>query len=107
MMIWSTGQSSQVYIGIVRKYLSWVVKYYPNADEKFISELLRYSLCVLLKLESKSSNGVVTEVAEDCIKHLRHDIKRTNILTKSLESRQAFLEACVHCIEFTRKRCSD
>lgn len=102
MMISHTGQSS---INLVRKYLNWVVKHYPNADERFICELLRYSLCELLRLETQSANGVVKEVAVSCISYLKRDIQKADILNKSLDTRQAYLEACVHCIEFTRKRC--
>lgn len=102
MMISHTGQSS---INLVRKYLKWVVKYYPNADERFISELLRYSLCELLRLESQSANRVVKEVSVSCIGYLRRDIQKAGIVNKPLDMRQAYLESCVHCIEFTRKRC--
>lgn len=102
MMISRTGQSS---INLVRRYLNWVVKYYPNADERFISELLRYSLCELLRLETQSASGVVKEVSVSCISYLKRDIQKADILDKPLDIRQAYLEACVHCIEFTRKRC--
>lgn len=104
MMILRTGRSS---IDLVRKYLKWVVKNYPSADDKFICELLRYSLCDLLRLETRSANGVVLEVSTSCISFLQRDIQRLGILNKPLESRQAFLESCIHCIEITRKRCSD
>lgn len=105
VMMPTTCQNKELYIEVVRAYLSWVVKYYPSADDRLISELLRHSLCVALNLESTGANRVVDEISEGSVKVVKKVLKKTDIMTKSDEFKQGFLEACVHCIEFAKRRC--
>ena len=105
MMISTTSQNKDLCIEIVRVYLDWIVKKYPTADEVFISELLRYTLCSILGLESLGSTLTVMEVELECSKVIKPILVKSEILNQSRDYKQGFLEACVHCVEFARKRC--
>ena len=82
----SSGVSDECYKDFVREYLDYVSKYHANLNAQAISELLRYSL------------------SKNCISHLSPLVEKYNLRDKSVEYRMGFLEACVHCIEFSRKK---
>jgi hypothetical protein len=69
-----------------------------------ISELLRYSICVILKLETKGYSARLEELSKSVCNILRPVINKYNIESKSHEYRQGLLEACVHCMEMSRKK---
>lgn len=100
----SSGVSDECYKDFVREYLDYVSKYHANLNAQAISELLRYSICSLLDLESTSNNSYIKSLSKNCISHLSPLVEKYNLRDKSVEYRMGFLEACVHCIEFSRKK---
>ena len=75
-----------------------------HLTSKGMSELLRYSLCNVLNLKSIYSDVYIESLSEGLESKLQNIISNYNILDKPMEYRQGLLEACVHCIEFSRKK---
>lgn len=69
-----------------------------------VSELLRYSVCKLLKLQSKGYNNRIEETSKLVVNSLSGVVSRYNIDTMSDEYKTGILEACVHCMEMSRKK---
>lgn len=69
-----------------------------------ISELMRFSICILLGLETKGYSAGLEELSKSVCNILRPVINKYNIESKSYEYRQGLLEACVHCMEMSRKK---
>lgn len=100
-----SSRNKDLYRSIINTYLNWVITNYPNLDEFNIVELLRISLCNILSLDSSSSNRVISELVSDCTKEL-NGVVPIEVINSDIIQRQGFLEACIHCIEYSRKRCS-
>ncbi len=70
-----------------------------------ISELYRHSMCVVLGLESElNTHYDLKDYEQGVVKALKPVVKKYNLLSKDKGFKQGILEACVHGIEFTRKK---
>lgn len=96
--------TQEVYKDIVDSYLSYVSEKKGNLSGYHIVELLRYSLCKYMGLETKGSSENVEKYSDECINHLKPVFNKHSILDKSVDYKKGILEACIHCIEMSRKR---
>lgn len=94
----------EVYNTIVEKYFEYVREYNDTLGAYDMSELLRYSLCKYLGLESKGSKQNIELESDRCINFLRGTLDSLGLIDKSKEYKSGILEACVHCIELSRKK---
>lgn len=92
------------YKEVVRVYLKYILKEYPSLSETAIAELLRHSVCISLNLESKGYDSFIESITDDCVKVIKPIFKRFNVLLQSDEYKRGMLEACMHCIELSRKK---
>ena len=68
-----------------------------------ISELLRYSMCILLNLPTQGSSRCIVEYGKYIVNYIRPEIDRLGLVNLAEDKRQGLLEACVHCVEMSRK----
>ena len=69
-----------------------------------ISELLRYSICSILDLQSKGYSRKIEEYSK-LIKNEISGVVLSNIsITDSEDRKMGFLEACVHSMEMSRRK---
>lgn len=94
----------KAYKGVVSNYFNFLRSNSISLDEFEISELLRYSLCVSLGLETKGFNTFIEDFSKGYVKLLRKELKQKGVLNQTDEYKKGFLEACIHCIEFSRKK---
>lgn len=87
---------------IVRSYFGYIRGSNLTYDE--IAELLRYSMCVALDLNSKGFNTRIEESGKECSKYIRNIVQDFDILDKSEDYRQGLLEACVHSMQMSVNR---
>ena len=71
---------------------------------KEISELFRYTICKLLDLETSCNSEELLVYSSDLRGTLSEVVDFDSLMNKSLDYRQGFLEACVHCMEMSRKK---
>lgn len=69
-----------------------------------ISELLRYSMCRMLGLQSKGYSRKIEETSKIIVNSLSDLLKNYNIEEMTTEYKSGLLEACVHCMEMSRKQ---
>lgn len=96
--------TNEVIKEVVREYFKIIKELYPNFCGLNISEILRYSICVLLGLETKGYLPDIEKASISVCNLLQPLIKKYSLDTKSLSYRMGFLEACVHCLEMSRKK---
>ena len=96
--------STDCYKDVVRTYLSYITEKYPNLSETAIAELLRHSVCKSLGLESKGYDKFIESNVDSCVKIIRPIFKKYNVLNQDIGYKRGMLEACMHCIEFARKK---
>jgi hypothetical protein len=89
---------------IVTLYLDYLESLNIPMTYKDISELFRYSICSVLDLSSSFISVKVKELTKGVVNTIKPTIIKYNINNKSIEYKQGFLEACVHCIEMSRKK---
>lgn len=92
-----------LYKRIVTEYLEYMYTLHINPECKDVCEILRYSLCKVLNLATECSVSGYDEVIKGVINVLTPLVPE-EVLTKKEDFRAGVLEACVHCIEFTRER---
>lgn len=68
-----------------------------------ISEGYRNSLCILLDLETEASTYLVKKYENKFVNILKPVYNRYNLGQYSMSERKGILEACIHCIEKSRK----
>ena len=68
-----------------------------------ISEGYRNSLCLLLDLETEASTSVVRKYEDKLVAILRPVYEKYNLDSFSRSKKQGLLEACIHCIEKSRR----
>lgn len=68
-----------------------------------ISELLRYSMCKILNLQSKGYSNKIEESSKIVVNSLSILLKNYNIDDMTNDYKSGLLEACVHCMEMSRK----
>ncbi len=96
---------SMCYIRVIRKYFEALDDIELELRPKDVSELLRYSLCDALSLESKCAMNDLNKIAlEKCIPVLKTALKEEGVSDKPLEYRQVFVEACMYYIEAARRK---
>ena len=83
--------------------LSLIDSYRYNLESKDISEIIRHSTCLALDIDSVCALDGVDNLCNNASKIIRNSLS-SEILDSSLDSRRGVLEACVHCIEFSRKK---
>lgn len=69
-----------------------------------VSELLRHSICVLFDLESRPINERMEQLSKIVVNVLKPVVEKYNMTGKSENYYQGLLEACVHCMELSRKK---
>lgn len=89
---------------LVHSYLSYI----KGLGEEFtcseISELFRYSMCRALSLETKGYSERIERIGVGTCNRLWSVLDKYNIFNQSEDFRKGLLEACVHCMEMSRKR---
>lgn len=69
-----------------------------------VSELFRYSMCRLLGLKSMYATKRVEEMSKIVVNSIKPLCVRYDFDNYSEVEKQGILEACVHCMEMSRKR---
>lgn len=98
-------EAEKGYISVIRKYFDALSDVDLNLRPKDVSELLRFSLCEALGLESKCAMNDLNKIAlEKCVPELKKDLEEKGVSSKSLAYRQGFVEACMYYIEAARRK---
>lgn len=99
-----------IYTDMTRAYLESINKVVCEEDlNKYkestylISEGYRHSLCLLLGLETKASVDIVKKYEKQFVNVLRPVYDKYNIYKYNDDSKKGILEACIHCIEKSRR----
>jgi hypothetical protein len=92
---------------VVHSYFTYLSECKVPLTYMDISELLRYSVCVSLGLLTSKSTKKIDELSDDIISIIKPILVAQNVADRDIEYKQSFLEACVHCMEFSRKRLSN
>lgn len=103
-----------IYTDLTRTYLDSIKKVVSEDDLcKFqgsyytISEGYRYYMCLVLGLDSEPSSLVVSKYSEGFKNILKPLCIKYNLDKLSEDKKKGILEACVHCIEKSRKLVSN
>ena len=75
-----------------------------NVPVNDIMELLRYTICISLGLNTKPTRSTVEQYSPELIKEFSCIFDKYNIKNQKIEYRQGILEMCVHTISFTLKK---
>lgn len=102
MLIKKSHVSSNIYKEIVDSYFCYLKGNKISLNGHEVSELLRYSLCILMELETTIMMDR-EEYVDGCLGVLRPIIDKYHICDQTVEYRQGLLESCVHCIEYARR----
>lgn len=99
-----------IYIEMTRTYLGGLSDILEAEDlmryqesPYLISEGYRNALCLLLSLKTEASTYLVKKYEEQFVDLLRPVYLKYNLYRYSQSERRGILEACVHCIEKSRK----
>ena len=93
-----------IYKDILSVYFDYLHKKNLNLTPIGISELLRYSLCCALNLNTIASNNYIEDNCYELIQNFKTVLNKYNVYNKSVLYRQGLLEACIHCIEMSRAK---
>ena len=97
--------NTALYEEIIRGYFDYLrercVRTYNGSD---LVELMRYSLCIALDLESDINLDKMLYLATGCINEFKIILNKYEIYKTSTYFRQGVLEACVHGMELSRER---
>lgn len=101
----SKTNTNDMYIdALVKGYFDYVKKNTPsNLSGSEVSELLRCSICRLFELETKGYTKRIEDLSEGVVASLDKVARRYNLFAKSKDYKMGLLEACVHCMEMSRK----
>lgn len=103
-MVLIRKNKDKVYIELTREYLrSLDGMGYLNSSPYLIAESYRAVLCRLLDLETESSNYITDKYIDELVKRLEPVARKYKLASLNREQKQGVLEACIHCIEKTRK----
>ena len=90
---------------ILMQYYFDYLKENPNTlSYRGLEELLRYSLCTALGLQTSETSYKVREISFKLIQGFKIKLNELDIYRKSEEYKQGLLEACVHCMKFTLEK---
>ena len=99
-----------IYTDMTRTYLRSIKDVVSDTDLKkfnnstfLITEGYRHSLCVLFQLETEASLALAKKYESAFVEVLRPVYDKYNLEKLSSEKKKGLLEACIHCIEMTRK----
>ena len=93
-----------IYKDVLNAYFKYLRNNNLSLSPKGMSEMLRYSLCEVLSLDTIYADIYIKNNSYIFIQQLKRIMNTHNVLNKSKEYRQGLLEACVHCIEMSRKK---
>lgn len=96
--------SEACYREVVSGYLDYACENLNFLGAGELSELLRYSVCVCLGLNAVLNLPDAEGYAEGVVRLLQPIFDKYHVPGLPRERRMAMLEACVHCIEFSRRR---
>lgn len=74
-----------------------------NESTYLISEGYRNALCLVLGLETEASTLLVKKYEKQFVEVLRPVYFKYNLCQYTMGKRKGILEACIHCIEKSRK----
>lgn len=106
----SISNIENIYKDLTREYLKGVsgvlssedlVKY--KSSTYLLSEGYRNALCILFDLKTEASVYLVRKYERQFVNILKPIYNKYNIGSFSVEMRIGLLEACIHCIEMSRK----
>jgi hypothetical protein len=89
---------------IVRAYFACLKENKLKLSCSEISELMRYSMCKMLNLQSKGYSAKVEECSKLVVNSISCILQRYNVNELSSDYKAGLLEACVHCMELSRKK---
>lgn len=89
---------------LVRAYFSYLKNLNEPLNYIEISELLRYSICQVLNLPTKGYSETIDKLSHNLQINLKSILDSYNLGNVSDDYKKGLLEACVHCMEMSRKR---
>lgn len=99
-----------IFIDMTRTYLNSITEVVSSEDlSKYnestylISEGYRYSLCLLFELETEASTYLVEKYGKQFANILKPIYNKYELYKYDSEKKKGILEACIHCIEKSRK----
>lgn len=106
----SISEVENIYKDLTRTYLNGLANVLSSDDlcrynesTYLISEGYRHSLCLLFSLETETSTFLVKKYEEQFVSTLIPIYNRYNLSRLTVEAKRGILEACIHCIEKSRK----
>lgn len=105
MLVKKNDFSNEVCVDIVHTYINFLMSCgVEMQDGKEISELLRYTLCKLLSLDTKGATSFIELYYSRCSNALKGVLNEHSLFGTNTRVKRGILEACVHCLEMSRKR---
>lgn len=89
---------------IVKRYFKCIRDNNFNLTCSEISELLRYSMCRLLNLQSKGYSIQIENLSNIIVSDLSEVVSSYNVNDMTFAYRTGLLEACIHAMEMSRKK---
>lgn len=89
---------------IVRSYFKCLKENKWSLTYSEIAELLRFSMCRLLDLQSKGYSEKIENLSYAVIDSLTPVVDDFNIDDMTFEYKTGLLEACIHAMEMSRKK---
>lgn len=89
---------------IVKVYFSYLNSNNIKLSGFEVSDLLRFSICNLLGLQSNGQTENVRKYTMGVVEAIYPIVYKFDLQNKSLEYKQGILEACVHSMEMSRKK---
>lgn len=89
---------------IVKAYFKCIKDSNLSLSCSDISELLRYTMCVLLDLDTKGYSRKIEETSKIIVNSLGDILNRYNVSEMTDDYKSGLLESCVHCMEMSRKQ---
>ena len=88
---------------IIKSYFDYLKTNNINLTYSELTDLLRHSVCIVLGLKSKALTERLDVLANDIAKIITVHIPYSLMSGFSHSYKVKILEACVHCIELSRK----
>lgn len=98
-----TDINTTVFDAVIREYFKVLRELNVALNTQEVSELLRYSVCRALGLQSLGTTTKLQILSDKVYVRLINPLKEQGVYEKSIEYKQGVLEACVHCMEMTRR----
>lgn len=88
---------------IIKSYFDYLKTNNIELTYSELTDLLRHSVCIALGLKSKALTDRLDVLAEDIAKVITVHIPHSLVPSFTHNHKVKILEACVHCIELSRK----